>query len=117
MDGQSVSEKFGITFTPSGIAAMWLRGHASNCGQDEIESLGKLIEGIYHDGMKKGIEHALDVVAVSPTPSAAQATLEADIVDLKREARVDENALDFDLTEYAKSDMRNLWDDEDGLMR
>ena len=73
-----------VTFLPQGIAAMWLRAHAPNAEQDDILSLASLMEGIWADGVKAGLEHATGTMDRSPTMSAAKATLEADTDELKR---------------------------------
>lgn len=82
-----MSDGFPLSFTPSGIAAMWLRGHAPDAGEKEIASLAKLMEGLYLDGMKAGFEESIRVTKISPTTSAVEATLEAEIVDLKRHSK------------------------------
>ena len=73
-----------LEFTARGIAALWLRNHAPTSSQADIDSLAELFEGIWADGVKKGMETSLDVIAKSPTMSAAQATLEADKDELIR---------------------------------
>jgi len=98
-----------LQFTAKGIAALWLRGHAPNSEQSDIDALSLLIEGIWADGLKGGMEHAQVVVSKSPTLSAAQATLEADVADLKQKYRQEQkDELDFDLTKYAKTSIDPL---------
>ena len=73
-----------LTFTARGVAILWLRGHAPNSEDEEIASLSDLLEGIWFDGVKAGIVRSEEVVNKSPTMSAAMATLEAEVIDLKR---------------------------------
>lgn len=80
MDGEGLK----LEFTARGIAALWLRNHAPTSDQADINSLAELFEGIWADGVKKGMEKSLDVMANSPTLSAAQATIEADKDELIR---------------------------------
>ena len=80
MDGEGLK----VEFTARGIAAIWLRAHAPTSDQSDIASLATLLEGVWADGVKKGMELSLDTIAQSPTLSAAQASLEADKNDLIR---------------------------------
>lgn len=80
MDGEGLK----LEFTARGIAALWLRNHAPTSSQADIDSLGQLFEGVWADGVKKGLEKSLDVMAQSPTLSAAEATIEADKDELIR---------------------------------
>ena len=91
--------KMKINFTSTGIAALWLRGHAPNSEEREIKSLSELIEGIWADGVKAGTSHAIVVVNASPTTSAAIATLEADVFEIKKD-QAKEEMLDIEITAY-----------------
>ena len=84
-----MSERFPITFTPAGVAGIWLRAHHPNAGEADIASLASIIQGIYLDGMTNGMRRATEVIDESPTLSAARATLEADIEEVIRRAKVD----------------------------
>ncbi len=92
-----------LQFTAKGIAALWLRGHAPDAEQSDIDSFATLLEGVWSDGVKIGLERAIETNGRSPTMGAAIAALEADVEDLKHShPPEDPDALDIDLTEFAK---------------
>lgn len=102
MDVEGVSQdKLSLTFTPKGVAAIWLRAHFPSAEQADIDDLATVIGAIYFDGVKHGINHSRKVMSQSPTMSAADATLEADRDELVREHKP-KDELDFDPSEYAK---------------
>ena len=83
-----------------GIAALWLRAHAPTSDQADIASLAELFEGVWADGVKKGMELSIERMQESPTMSAAQASLEADVKELIRDVRKEQQSdeVDFDPT-------------------
>lgn len=86
------------TITPEGIAGLWLRNQRPDGSRTDQISLGKLIESVLAEGIRKGKQEAIAALNGSPTVSAAVASLEADIIELERAIRTKQHeGVDFDV--------------------
>ncbi len=97
MDEESV-ESFKPMATPEGVAGIWLRNNMPEAGRREQISLGAIIEAMLAEGIRKGKNHAISTMELSPTVGAAKASLEADIIQLERAInKKRDEGIDFDV--------------------
>jgi hypothetical protein len=94
---------FGITWTPQGVAGMWLRANIPDSSREDQLNLGILVEEMWKQGLRTSLEHAIVALKDCPTVSAAEAKLEAMLDELKHAENVKrreeaENIVDFDPT-------------------
>lgn len=95
MDEKSVIDR---KITPEGIAGLWMRTRMPRGSREDQISLGALIEGVLAEGIRMGKQEAIKELNLSPTVSAATASLEADIIELERAIRKKNvNGVDFDV--------------------
>ena len=82
MDEDNV-ERFAPSITPTGIAALWLKGNVEAVDQELVESLAGVIEAVLTDGVRQGTANALKALETEPDMQAAISSLEADLIELE----------------------------------
>lgn len=95
MDEESIINR---KITPEGIAGLWMKTRMPDGGREDQVSLGSLIEGVLAEGIRMGKQEAIKKLNLSPTISAATASLEADIIELERAIhKKNDDGVDFDV--------------------
>ncbi len=94
MDEKSIK----LTWTPAGVAGIWLAAHVPTASREQQVQLGHLVEEMWRTGLKASLEHAIVAIGGCPTVGAGKARLEAMLDEIKQEQRVQDHKIDYDLS-------------------
>ena len=90
-----------ITWTPEGVAGVWLASNIPDAGREQQVALGKIINQTWNDAIIKTLEYTMGELGDCPTVSAVEAKLQAMMDEIKHQQRVEkreEEGVDFDPT-------------------
>lgn len=83
MDEKSIK----ITWTPEGVAGIWLAANMPSASREDQIALGKLLQTTWYGAVREALTGAIREVGDCPTVSAAQAKMEAMMDEVKQAER------------------------------
>ena len=76
-----------ISWTPEGVAGVWLASNIPSASRGTQEALGKLLQTIWYGAVREALNGVIREVNDCPTVSAAQAKMEAMLDEVKQVER------------------------------
>jgi hypothetical protein len=95
MDEKSIK----ITWTPEGVAGIWLVANMPSASKETQIALGKLLQDTWYSAVREALKGVIGEVNDCPTVSAVQAKMEAMLDEVKQVERVQnrhDKAMEFD---------------------
>lgn len=76
-----------ISWTPEGVAAVWMIANMPDASRENQIALGKLLQTIWYGAVREALTGVIGEVSDCPTVSAAQAKMEAMLDEVKQAER------------------------------